>query len=60
MTEAGWLTCDDPWEMLDEVVGRASQRKLQLFACALVRRRLDDIDRSRGWGAHPGQSHLNR
>ncbi len=38
MTEAEWLRCTDPHEMLAHVCGRASDRKLRLFACARCRR----------------------
>jgi hypothetical protein len=38
MTKAEWLACDDPAPMLDSLRGKASQRKLRLFACACVRR----------------------
>ena len=34
MTEADWLTCDDPREMLEFLRGRAGERKLRLFAVA--------------------------
>jgi hypothetical protein len=39
MTEAEWLACDDPDRMLAflRVKGRASERKLRLFACACCR-----------------------
>jgi hypothetical protein len=32
MTEAEWLACDDPAPMLGSVRGKASDRKLRLFA----------------------------
>jgi hypothetical protein len=38
LSEAEWLVCSDPTRMLDVVVpGRASDRKLRLFACACCR-----------------------
>jgi hypothetical protein len=38
VTEAEWLACADPDEMLDFILDRTSERKYRLFACACVRR----------------------
>jgi hypothetical protein len=38
MTENEWLSCTSPLQMLHSVAGRASARKLRLFACACCRR----------------------
>jgi hypothetical protein len=38
MTEREWLECEDVQELLDYLVGRASNRKFRLFGCACCRR----------------------
>jgi hypothetical protein len=38
MTEAEWLESTNPYRMMEHLRGRASERKLRLFACACCRR----------------------
>ena len=38
MDEEEWLTCADPWPMVEFLRGKASDRKLRLFLCAFFRR----------------------
>jgi hypothetical protein len=35
MTEQDWLACTNPYKMLEFLRGKASERKLRLFACAV-------------------------
>jgi len=49
MTEAEWLVCTGP--MLDFVRGKASERKLRLFACACCRRVWNHL-----WSGSVGQN----
>jgi hypothetical protein len=37
MTEAEWLACTNPHLMLDSLRGKASERKVRMFACACCR-----------------------
>jgi hypothetical protein len=48
VTEAEWLACTDPGPVLELVGGRASDRKLRLFACACLRRIWHLVEDPRG------------
>jgi hypothetical protein len=43
VTESDWLNCTDPTPMLEFLQGKASQRKLRLFACACARLLWDSL-----------------
>jgi hypothetical protein len=48
MTEAKWLVCTDPQEMLESLRGKGSERKLRLFGVACC---------SRVWGLLPDKEY---
>jgi hypothetical protein len=45
MTPEEWDRCADPWQMLEFLRARASERQLRLFACACWRRWGEDLVR---------------
>jgi hypothetical protein len=49
VTENYWQVCADPTPMLAYLRGRASGRKLRLFACACARREWDRLDAPGRW-----------
>jgi hypothetical protein len=50
LTETGWLASTDPTVMLDFLLGKASERKLRLFACACCRRlRRKSVGQTSSW-----------
>ena len=62
MTEAAWLACAEPYSMLEFLRGRASDRKLRLFACACCRRvwALFEDERKRGLDWAPDEDERSR
>ncbi len=51
MTEAEWRACTDPERMLEFLRGKATDRKLRLFACAWVRRMWNVVEDERSRAA---------
>jgi hypothetical protein len=47
MTEAEWLACEDPQQLLEVVREKASERKLRLYACGSVRRHQQTFESDR-------------
>src|SRR5882724_10411296 len=51
MTEADWLTSDNPQPMLQGVFRKAGDRKVRLFACACARMVWEHLGRKHGQAA---------
>ena len=58
MDEANWLVCKDPKLMLDSLRGRASTRKLRLFAAACCRRVLHLVAKP-SWGSEDIEQYVS-
>ena len=55
MTEDEWAACTDPTPMLKFLRGRASERRLRMFACACGRRAWDRLDAAGRWAVEAAE-----